>query len=115
LLGLAAAVSAAHGEGPDIPEVDAIVAFITSELHAWMTYSANPEPTPFFHPKPQPTPAPASQYWLGQIKHQGVAPLAASGYQVFRNVKDFGAKGRGTSSGQPSTTADHMPTLQVTV
>jgi hypothetical protein len=35
----------------------------------------------------------AVPYWLADIKHQGLAPFAAQGYQVFRNVKDFGAKG----------------------
>ncbi|KAK6498769.1 hypothetical protein TWF481_011343 [Arthrobotrys musiformis] len=34
-------------------------------------------------------------YWLDAIKHQGKAPYAESGYQVYRNVKDFGAKGDG--------------------
>jgi hypothetical protein len=32
-------------------------------------------------------------YWLANIKHQGNAPFAASGYAVFRNVKDYGAVG----------------------
>ncbi|KAK1763224.1 hypothetical protein QBC33DRAFT_459731 [Phialemonium atrogriseum] len=42
--------------------------------------------------------APAcADYWLSNIKHQGKAPLAKSGYSVFRNVKDFGAKGDGVS------------------
>lgn len=36
------------------------------------------------------------QYWLEGIKHQGVAAFnPESGYQVFRNVLDFGAKGDG--------------------
>lgn len=36
----------------------------------------------------------ASSYWVGNIKRQGTVPFASSGdYQVFRNVKDFGAKG----------------------
>ena len=34
-------------------------------------------------------------FWLEKIKHQGVAAFRKdSTYQVFRNVKDFGAKGR---------------------
>jgi len=40
-------------------------------------------------------PRAAAPYWLEQIPHRGVAafnPNAAT-YQVFRNVKDFGAKG----------------------
>lgn len=33
-------------------------------------------------------------YWLQNIKHQGVAAFRSdSTYQVFRNVKTFGAKG----------------------
>ncbi|KAI0093571.1 beta-1,3-glucanase [Irpex rosettiformis] len=36
-------------------------------------------------------------FWLENIKHQGTAPFNsdADTYQVFRNVKDFGAKGDG--------------------
>ena len=34
-------------------------------------------------------------FWLENIKHQGVVAFRKnSTYQVFRNVKDFGAKGR---------------------
>ncbi|KAK3945668.1 hypothetical protein QBC46DRAFT_430298 [Diplogelasinospora grovesii] len=36
-------------------------------------------------------------YWMGDIAHQGLAPFAGSGYQVFRNVKDYGAKGDGST------------------
>lgn len=34
-------------------------------------------------------------YWLADIAHQGVAAFNSnpSGYKVFRNVKDYGAKG----------------------
>lgn len=36
----------------------------------------------------------ASSYWVGNIERQGTVPFASStDYQVFRNVKDFGAKG----------------------
>ena len=34
-------------------------------------------------------------FWLEDIEHQGVAPYTAAGYEVFRNVKDFGAVGDG--------------------
>lgn len=36
-----------------------------------------------------------TSYWLADIKHQGVAAFNPnpSGYKVFRNVKDYGAKG----------------------
>ena len=37
-------------------------------------------------------------FWLEQIKHQGTAAFNTnSTYKVFRNVKDFGAKGDGVS------------------
>lgn len=40
--------------------------------------------------------APAcTDYWLENIQHQGLAPYAAAGYKVFRNVLDYGAKGDG--------------------
>ncbi|KAI0093312.1 glucan 1,3-beta-glucosidase [Irpex rosettiformis] len=42
---------------------------------------------------------PNDPFWLQNIKHQGSAAFNSnpSGYQVFRNVKDFGAKGDGTT------------------
>ncbi|EJF66026.1 exo-beta-1,3-glucanase [Dichomitus squalens] len=45
------------------------------------------------------TAAAGDPYWLQSIKHQGIAAFNAdpSGYQVFRNVKDFGAVGDGVT------------------
>lgn len=39
----------------------------------------------------------AGAYWMEDVSHQGRASFnpAASSYQVFRNVKDYGAKGDG--------------------
>ncbi|KAJ5682661.1 hypothetical protein N7462_005826 [Penicillium macrosclerotiorum] len=40
----------------------------------------------------------ASSYWVANIKRQGTVPFGNnSDYQVFRNVKDFGAKGDGST------------------
>ena len=38
-------------------------------------------------------------FWLQNIKHQGISAFnsAPGSYQVFRNVKDFGAKGDGAT------------------
>lgn len=38
---------------------------------------------------------PKSPHWMQTIKRQGIAPYAANAadYKVFRNVKDYGAKG----------------------
>lgn len=37
----------------------------------------------------------SAPFWLQSIKHQGISAYnsAPSSYNVFRNVKDFGAKG----------------------
>ncbi|KAK3316431.1 pectate lyase superfamily protein-domain-containing protein [Apodospora peruviana] len=36
-------------------------------------------------------------YWLGDIGHRGIAPFMPASYPVFRNVRDFGAKGDGVN------------------
>ncbi|KAE8355097.1 pectate lyase superfamily protein-domain-containing protein [Aspergillus coremiiformis] len=39
-----------------------------------------------------------SEYWVGGIKRQGVVAFGSgTDYKVYRNVKDFGAKGDGTT------------------
>ena len=45
------------------------------------------------------TAAASDPFWMQNIKHQGLAAFNSdpSGYQVFRNVKDFGAKGDGVT------------------
>ncbi|KAJ3508027.1 hypothetical protein NLJ89_g5977 [Agrocybe chaxingu] len=42
---------------------------------------------------------PSDPYWMETIKHQGISAFNEnpSEYQVFRNVKDFGAKGNGVA------------------
>ncbi|KUJ21098.1 1,3-beta glucanase [Mollisia scopiformis] len=51
-----------------------------------------------------PTPAPStaatastSSYWVANIARQGTVAYGTAGYQVFRNVMDFGAKGDGST------------------
>lgn len=45
------------------------------------------------------TAAASDPFWMQNIKHQGISAFnsAPSSYQVFRNVKDFGAKGDGVT------------------
>jgi hypothetical protein len=49
--------------------------------------------SPSFDSEPVNNPAP---YWLEDIAHQGISAFHhdPKSYQVFRNVKDFGAKGK---------------------
>ncbi|EHA49255.1 hypothetical protein MGG_17486 [Pyricularia oryzae 70-15] len=49
-------------------------------------------------PAPTPAaPAAAGGWWLGNLQRRGAAAYGEPGYQVFRNVRDFGAKGDGVS------------------
>ncbi|TVY65549.1 Glucan 1,3-beta-glucosidase, partial [Lachnellula suecica] len=41
--------------------------------------------------------AQATTYWYEQITHQGISAFGPSGYTVYRNVKDYGAKGDGVT------------------
>lgn len=87
--------------GHEPPEVISLVHSMQSEYSQWTGYHG---PTQFPHPPyPKPTATSTSAaagstntcaYWMEDIKHQGIAAFNPTpGYQVFRNVKDFGAKG----------------------
>lgn len=41
--------------------------------------------------------AAASSYWVSEIKRQGTVAYGAADFQIFRNVKDFGAVGDGST------------------
>ncbi|KAF2816299.1 glucan 1,3-beta-glucosidase [Mytilinidion resinicola] len=41
--------------------------------------------------------AAASSYWLADIKRQGTVAYGASDFKIFRNVKDYGATGDGST------------------
>jgi glucan 1,3-beta-glucosidase len=64
---------------------------------------AAPAPAPAPAPEPVPEPAPqagvnaaATSYWLSSIQRQGTVAYSSGNFQVFRNVKDFGAAGDGS-------------------
>lgn len=48
---------------------------------------------------PTAAPSTCSEYWMENITHQGIAAFNSdpATYQVFRNVKDFGAVGDGVT------------------
>ncbi|KAM5345868.1 hypothetical protein ACJ41O_011729 [Fusarium nematophilum] len=46
----------------------------------------------------------SSDWWMATISQRGSSPFAPSGYQVWRDVKDFGAKGKCPLKEQPQET-----------
>ncbi|KAH7329285.1 LysM domain protein [Stachybotrys elegans] len=47
------------------------------------------------HAEQQPLEERAAGYWMVNMAKRGMSPYAQSGYKVWRNVKDYGAKGDG--------------------
>ncbi|KAH6677590.1 pectate lyase superfamily protein-domain-containing protein [Halenospora varia] len=102
----AATLALSHDE---VPEVESVVESILAEYSATVNYAGNPNfaaskvvsniTRPFPLVKGQNTTGGVedSPYWLAQIKHQGISAFNSDPetYRVFRNVKDFGAKGDG--------------------
>jgi hypothetical protein len=88
--------AADFGSGRKIAQIEDSVS-LTSKFSSRIRYRADPSPD-HGHPPKIPLSPPPSRYWLENITHQGVAPFAQPGYQVFRNVMDFGAKGEASLS-----------------
>lgn len=59
------------------------------------TQPPGPPEGPPRDPRKPKSPPPADPYWFEHIGHQGLASFSSKpgSYQVYRNVKDFGAKG----------------------
>ena len=92
---VAAKVAATHGGRHEIPEINTDVQSMTLQFAPAVTYAgpADVQASHYTTSPPTATPTPAS-YWLADITHQGIAAFNPNpSYQVFRNVKDFGAKG----------------------
>ncbi|KAJ6012232.1 hypothetical protein N7522_002587 [Penicillium canescens] len=83
----------------DIPSVDAAVSAALKDYGNYGAYTGPQKKPPAKAKFTQENAllADASTFWLESISHQGVSAFGASGYQVFRNVKDFGAKGDGVT------------------
>ena len=100
------AITAVAQYSHQIPWVDSVVHSATSQFTPFITYhgttgsgfpSAGPRPTGTQQPVARPT-ASACSYWMEEVQHQGIAAFNTNAsYQVFRNVKDYGAKGDGVS------------------
>lgn len=94
----AALVVSAAAEDFNIPAVERVVDAALVKYHDYVAYDG---PTGagtarVINAPPTTAAAEASDpaYWLADITHQGYAPFGPSGYTVFRNVKDYGAKGK---------------------
>ncbi|KAI9708251.1 MAG: hypothetical protein M1820_004205 [Bogoriella megaspora] len=99
-LALSHALLFVSAEQFDIPQIDAAVRHVLEE-YPISNNTHGPEPDVHVKPKtnvkinaPE---APGQAYWYEQIAKQGRAPYAPSGFAVYRNVKDYGAKGDGTT------------------
>ncbi|TVY16690.1 Glucan 1,3-beta-glucosidase [Lachnellula arida] len=69
-----------------------------SELHATRPTSNVTTPAPnSTAAAPHVDSAEAAAYWYEGITHQGISAFGTSGYVVYRNVKDYGALGDGST------------------
>jgi glucan 1,3-beta-glucosidase len=71
-----------------IPEVEEAVGKVLKEFGGYVGYHGN-------HSESSATSKRQSaDYWYETITHQGISAFGPSGYQVYRNVMDFGATGK---------------------
>jgi glucan 1,3-beta-glucosidase len=89
-----AAVAVAQHVHYQIPQVESLVESMTKAFDAWPKY--HPTRSYSHHPPTSsPTVGGCAPHWLENIKHQGISAFNSdSSYKVFRNVKDYGAKGK---------------------
>jgi glucan 1,3-beta-glucosidase len=95
---IAPAVLLGTAEKLDIPQVDEVVQHVLEENSDYVHYQAPPgtsNKTSKSEAAQNVKAAAASgqAYWYEQIDHQGISAFGPSGYKVYRNVKDYGAKG----------------------
>lgn len=94
---LFAVANAQHGHYV-IPEISQIVQYMSQIFVSWID-DCKPQSYPYSQPPKTPSIPYANQtafcsYWLEDIKHQGISAFNSNtNYTVFRNVKDYGAKG----------------------
>ena len=96
-----AAVTLARHLNYEPPEIKQDVDQMVSEFQKYVNFKGPDHDVDYKPEKEKPDPAAVTTFWMEQIKHQGKAPFnpQAGSYQVFRNVRDFGAKGKNSSAG----------------
>ena len=85
-----------------VPEVDQCVSstlkHYVSSVHNTRPPPSSQHPTTTATTSTSPTATASCSYWLENVKHQGISAFNPdSNYTVFRNVKDYGAKGEPNS------------------
>jgi glucan 1,3-beta-glucosidase len=68
---------------PEIPEVEDAAGYV---LKGFEDYDGDHSETPISKRQ-------STAYWYEVIDHQGISAFGPSGYQVYRNVMDYGATG----------------------
>ncbi|KAF2721657.1 glycoside hydrolase family 55 protein [Polychaeton citri CBS 116435] len=109
LLLAATGITAAQHVHFEIPEVEEYVSSVLSEYSQYTGFNGPPRTYWSHHPRPtntygpghpwHPKPTDECDYWYADVKHQGIAAFNAdpAGYEVYRSVKDYGAKGDGVT------------------
>jgi glucan 1,3-beta-glucosidase len=80
----------------EIPEVETVVGEIVNKLGTYVHYHGNHSDVPTIPPHSDFAsiiPRQGTSYWYESISHQGISAFGPGGYQVYRNVKDYGATG----------------------
>lgn len=111
LITLVSLVSCVRGQLLDIPAVDELVQSALKPLADWTDYdgptgtasSDLSKSTKTVHANIAIEAVADASYWLADIAHQGKAAFNSnpSSYTVFRNVKDYGAKGSFPTAPKP--------------
>jgi glucan 1,3-beta-glucosidase len=96
-LAIAPAVLLGTAEKLDIPQVDEVVQHVLEENSDYVHYQAPPgtsnKTSESAAHNVKAAAAAGQAYWYESIQHQGISAFGPSGYVVYRNVKDYGAKG----------------------
>ncbi|QSZ28880.1 hypothetical protein DSL72_003385 [Monilinia vaccinii-corymbosi] len=82
-----------------IPEIDKVVTKVMSKFASYAHNKGSPSNDTFISANEDMAKiiSRSNPYWYEQISHQGKSAWGPSGYSVYRNVKDFGAKGDGVT------------------
>ena len=90
----------ASAEQFPIQQVEAAVQKALAENPNYKAYTGPVKPAPKVMPEGTSKPLnidASTPYWYESIAHQGISAFGPSGYTVYRNVKDYGAKGDGVT------------------